>query len=49
MPKAGSSLLRTTLLGSLLDAARHNVARDVGDVRLFEEGAVYLAGATVRW
>jgi phenylalanyl-tRNA synthetase beta chain len=36
------SLMRTTLLGSLLDAARHNVARGAGTVRLFEAGAVYL-------
>ncbi|HUB04750.1 MAG TPA: phenylalanine--tRNA ligase subunit beta [Solirubrobacteraceae bacterium] len=36
------SELRTTLLGSLLDVARHNRARGVGNVRLFEAGAVYL-------
>jgi phenylalanyl-tRNA synthetase beta chain len=36
------SHLRTTLLGSLLDAARHNVARGVTDVRLFESGRIYL-------
>jgi phenylalanyl-tRNA synthetase beta chain len=36
------SVLRTTLLGSLLDTARHNRARGVGNVRLFEAGAVYL-------
>ena len=36
------SVLRTTLLGSLLDVARHNRARGVGNVRLFEAGAVYL-------
>ena len=36
------SELRTTLLGSLLDVARHNRARGVGDVRVFEAGAVYL-------
>jgi phenylalanyl-tRNA synthetase beta chain len=35
--------LRTTLLPSLLDAVRHNRARGGEDVRLFEEGAVYLA------
>jgi phenylalanyl-tRNA synthetase beta chain len=39
------SLLRTLLLGSLLDAARHNAARDVRDLRLFETGATYLARA----
>jgi phenylalanyl-tRNA synthetase beta chain len=36
------SLLRTTLLGSLLDTARHNRARGAATVRLFEAGAVYL-------
>jgi phenylalanyl-tRNA synthetase beta chain len=37
------SVMRTTLLGSLLDALRHNTARGMEDVRLFEYGAVYLA------
>ena len=37
------SVLRTTLLGSLLDAARRNRARGADDVALFESGAVYLA------
>jgi phenylalanyl-tRNA synthetase beta chain len=36
------SLLRTTLLGSLLDVARHNRARGASTLRLFEAGAVYL-------
>ena len=36
------SVLRTTLLGSLLDAAARNVAHDHRDLRLFETGAVYL-------
>ncbi|MGO9889759.1 MAG: phenylalanine--tRNA ligase subunit beta [Solirubrobacteraceae bacterium] len=36
------SVLRTTLLGSLLDIARHNRARGVANVRVFEAGAVYL-------
>ncbi|MBV8997633.1 MAG: phenylalanine--tRNA ligase subunit beta, partial [Solirubrobacterales bacterium] len=36
------SVLRTTLLGSLLDVARHNRARGTSTVRLFEAGAVYL-------
>jgi phenylalanyl-tRNA synthetase beta chain len=36
------SLLRTTLLGSLLDIARHNRARGAATVRLFEAGGVYL-------
>jgi phenylalanyl-tRNA synthetase beta chain len=35
------AVLRTTLLGSLLDATRHNVARGNPDLRLFEQGAVY--------
>ncbi|MEX2447217.1 MAG: phenylalanine--tRNA ligase subunit beta [Solirubrobacterales bacterium] len=36
------SAMRTTLLGSLLDAARGNLARDVERVALFESGRVYL-------
>jgi phenylalanyl-tRNA synthetase beta chain len=36
------SVLRTTLLGSLLDVARRNRARGMPDVRLFEIGAIYL-------
>jgi phenylalanyl-tRNA synthetase beta chain len=40
---AEHAALRTTLLGGLLDAARHNVARDVERVALFESGRVYLA------
>jgi len=35
------SVMRTTLLGSLLTSMRHNTARGTEDVRLFEEGAVY--------
>jgi phenylalanyl-tRNA synthetase beta chain len=38
------SLMRTTLLGSLLDAAGYNAARGAGDLRLFESGAVYRPG-----
>ncbi len=34
--------LRTTLLGSLLDAAARNRARGISTLRLFEAGAVYL-------
>jgi phenylalanyl-tRNA synthetase beta chain len=34
--------MRTTLLGSLLESVRHNRARGAEDVRLFEEGAIYL-------
>jgi phenylalanyl-tRNA synthetase beta chain len=37
------SMMRPTLLGSLLDAARHNVARNGPDVAIFESGAVYRA------
>lgn len=37
------SHLRTTLLGSLLDAAKHNVARGQTDLQLFESGTIYLA------
>jgi phenylalanyl-tRNA synthetase beta chain len=40
---AEHSALRTTLLGGLLDAARHNVARDAERVALYESGRVYLA------
>jgi phenylalanyl-tRNA synthetase beta chain len=36
------SVMRTTLLGSLLDAMRHNLARGNTDVALWERGAVYL-------
>jgi phenylalanyl-tRNA synthetase beta chain len=36
------SLLRTTLLGSLLDAAGHNSARGVTDLRLFEVGSLFV-------
>jgi phenylalanyl-tRNA synthetase beta chain len=36
------SVLRTTLLGSLLDVARRNRSRGMHDVRLFEIGAVFL-------
>ena len=45
-PMSGDqSLLRTTLVGSLLDAAARNRARGAGTVRLFEAGAVYLEDA----
>jgi len=37
------STMRPTLLGSLLDAARHNVARNGPDVAIFESGSVYRA------
>jgi phenylalanyl-tRNA synthetase beta chain len=39
------SIMRPTLLGSLLDAARHNVARNGPDVAIFESGTVYRAPA----
>jgi len=35
------AVMRTTLLGSLLDAARFNVSHGHGDLQLFEQGAVY--------
>ncbi len=38
------SVMRTTLLGSLLGAARRNLARDADRVALFESGRVYLPG-----
>jgi len=34
--------MRTTLLGGLLDVARHNLARDVERVALFESGRAFL-------
>ena len=37
--------MRPTLLGSLLDAARHNVARNGPDIAIFESGTVYRKGA----
>ncbi len=37
------SIMRPTLLGSLLDAARHNVSRNGPDLAIFESGAVYRA------
>ena len=40
---SAQSVMRTTLLGSMLDGARHNVTRGAAHVRLFEVGAVYLA------
>ncbi len=38
------SAMRTTLLGSLLDAAARNLARGADGVALFESGAAYLRG-----
>jgi phenylalanyl-tRNA synthetase beta chain len=37
------SIMRPTLLGSLLDAARHNIARNGPDLAIFESGSVYRA------
>ena len=37
------SIMRPTLLGSLLDAARHNVSRNRSDIAIFESGTVYRA------
>ena len=37
------SIMRPTLLGSLLDAARHNAHRNGPDLALFESGTVYRA------
>ena len=37
------SILRPTLLGSLLDAAAHNVARGAATIALFESGTVFRA------
>ena len=37
------SIMRPTLLGSLLGAAAHNAARGAGDLALFESGTVYRA------
>ncbi|HEV7584394.1 MAG TPA: phenylalanine--tRNA ligase subunit beta, partial [Solirubrobacteraceae bacterium] len=39
------SIMRPTLLGSLLDIARHNVARNGPDVGIFESGTVYRAAS----
>jgi phenylalanyl-tRNA synthetase beta chain len=41
------SIMRPTLLGSLLDVARYNVSRGAGGVRLFESGTVYRAAETL--
>jgi phenylalanyl-tRNA synthetase beta chain len=41
----GQSILRPTLLGSLLDAAQHNAARNGPDLAIFESGTVYRAQA----
>ena len=45
---AEQSRLRTTLLGSLLDAGRLNRSRGAGAIRLFEAGAVYMPVSAAR-
>jgi phenylalanyl-tRNA synthetase beta chain len=40
------SVMRPTLMGSLLDAAAHNVSRGQSDIAIFESGAVYRAATT---
>ena len=40
--------MRPTLLGSLLDAARHNVSRGRPDIAVFESGTVFTAADEVR-
>ena len=48
-PMSGDqSLLRTTLLGWLLDAAAHNVAHGSADLALFESGTVFRPDAAER-
>ncbi len=42
------SVMRTTLIGGLIDAASHNFARGAGRVALFESGRVYLPQAPRR-
>jgi phenylalanyl-tRNA synthetase beta chain len=37
------SMMRPTLLGSLLDAAQHNVSRGRSEIAIFESGTVYRA------
>jgi phenylalanyl-tRNA synthetase beta chain len=41
------SVMRTTLLGSLLDVAQRNLARDSSHLALFESGRVYLPGGSI--
>ncbi len=38
------SIMRPTLAGSLLDAARHNLAHGAGEIAIFESGTVYRSG-----
>jgi phenylalanyl-tRNA synthetase beta chain len=39
----GQSMMRPTLLGSLLDAARHNASRSRAEIAIFESGTVHRA------
>ena len=41
------SMMRPTLLGSLLDAAQHNLSRGRSEIAIFESGTVYRAAAGV--
>lgn len=41
------SVMRTTVLGSLLDVAQRNLSRGADAVSLFESGRVYLSGAPI--
>ena len=40
------SVMRTTLVPGLLEVARHNVARDMPDVALFESGSVFFSNGS---
>jgi phenylalanyl-tRNA synthetase beta chain len=42
------SAMRTTLVPGLLDAARYNLDRDIGEVHLFELGRVFFSNGTER-
>ncbi len=42
------SVMRTSLMGSLLNVLRHNLARKAGRVRVFEIGRVFLRDAAVQ-
>ena len=39
------SIMRPTLIGSLLDSARHNLAHGAAEIAIFESGTVYRADA----
>jgi len=42
------AVMRSSLMGSLIDILKHNLARRVGRVRLFESGRVFMRDATQR-